>query len=155
MKVLEQAHVVQDITVNQFDEIVNNTISFGNLSFNDEELPEEGQDHNMALHISVKCVNDSMSQVLVDTGSSLNVMPKATLSKLAFKATLCLSALVVKTFDRCRRTIVGKIELSVKIGPQVFQILFQLMDINLAYSCLLGRPWIHAVGAVTFTLHQK
>ena len=29
------------------------------------------------------------------------------------------------------------------------------MDINLAYSCLLGRPWIHSVGVVPSTLHQK
>ncbi|KAI5402474.1 hypothetical protein KIW84_050191 [Lathyrus oleraceus] len=29
------------------------------------------------------------------------------------------------------------------------------MDIQPAYSCLLGRPWIHVVGAVTSTLHQK
>ena len=29
------------------------------------------------------------------------------------------------------------------------------MDINPTYSCLLGRPWIHAAGAVTSTLHQK
>ena len=29
------------------------------------------------------------------------------------------------------------------------------MDINPAYSCLLGRPWIHSVGVVLSTLHQK
>ena len=29
------------------------------------------------------------------------------------------------------------------------------MDINPTYSCLLGRPWIHAAGAVTSTLHQR
>ncbi|RDX82523.1 hypothetical protein CR513_36672, partial [Mucuna pruriens] len=29
------------------------------------------------------------------------------------------------------------------------------MDIRPAYSCLLGRPWIHGVGAVPFSLHQK
>ena len=29
------------------------------------------------------------------------------------------------------------------------------MDILSAYSCLLGRPWIHGAGAVTSTLHQK
>jgi len=29
------------------------------------------------------------------------------------------------------------------------------MDINPAYSCLLGRPWIHSVGVVPSTLHQK
>jgi hypothetical protein len=41
------------------------------------------------------------------------------------------------------------------IGPQLFNISFQVMDINPSYSCLLGRPWIHAAGAVTSTLHQK
>ena len=29
------------------------------------------------------------------------------------------------------------------------------MDINPTYSCLLGRPWIHSVGVVPSTLHQK
>ena len=29
------------------------------------------------------------------------------------------------------------------------------MDIIPAYNCLLGRPWIHEVGVVASTLHQK
>ena len=29
------------------------------------------------------------------------------------------------------------------------------MDINPAYNCLLGCPWIHSVGVVPSTLHQK
>jgi len=29
------------------------------------------------------------------------------------------------------------------------------MDILLAYSCLLGHPWIHSAGVVPSTLHQK
>ena len=29
------------------------------------------------------------------------------------------------------------------------------MDIQPAYRCLLGRPWIHEAGAVTSTLHPK
>ena len=29
------------------------------------------------------------------------------------------------------------------------------MDINLAYSYLLGRPWIHVVGVVPSMLHQR
>lgn len=67
VKVLEKAHVGQDIMVYQFDGIINNFTSCGNPSFTGEELQEEGRDHNKALHISVKCVNDNMSCVLVDT----------------------------------------------------------------------------------------
>ncbi|RDX61513.1 hypothetical protein CR513_60247, partial [Mucuna pruriens] len=29
------------------------------------------------------------------------------------------------------------------------------MDIRPAYSCLLGKPWIHAIGAVPSSLYQK
>ena len=29
------------------------------------------------------------------------------------------------------------------------------MDINPTYNCLLGRPWIHSIGVVPSTLHQK
>ena len=46
-------------------------------------------------------------------------------------------------------------DLLVKIGLSDFQFTFQVMDIHPAYSCLLGRPWIHEAGAVTSTLHQK
>lgn len=33
--------------------------------------------------------------------------------------------------------------------------IFYVMDIHLAYSCLLGRPSIHDAGAITSTLHPK
>ena len=36
-----------------------------------------------------------------------------------------------------------------------FQSEFQVMDISSSYNYLLGRPWIHIVGAVPSTLHQK
>ncbi|XP_050897804.1 uncharacterized protein LOC127104675 [Lathyrus oleraceus] len=65
------------------------------------------------------------------------------------------TSLIVKAFDGSRRAVIGEVELPILIGPHVFNITFQVMDINPNYSCLLGRPWIHAVGAVTSTLHQK
>ena len=46
-------------------------------------------------------------------------------------------------------------ELPIQIGPCIFNIDFQVMDINPCYNCLLGRPWIHMVGAVPSTFHQK
>ncbi|XP_017984317.1 PREDICTED: uncharacterized protein LOC108663613 [Theobroma cacao] len=32
---------------------------------------------------------------------------------------------------------------------------FQVMDIAPSYNCLLGHPWIHMVGAIPSSLHQK
>ncbi|XP_073219742.1 uncharacterized protein [Cicer arietinum] len=156
MKFLNEAHVTHDITVDQFDGVVGNITACNGLSFSDVELPAEGVEHNKALHISVKCHDHILARVLVDNGSSLNVMPKSTLSKL-FVDGACLkpSAMVVKAFDGSRRQVIGEIALPIQIGPHNFGITFQVMDIKPAYSCLLGRPWIHAAGPVTSTLHQK
>jgi hypothetical protein len=82
-KVLDVAYVDHDVTIEQFDSIVANITDCNNLSFCDADLPEEGRHHNLALHISMSCKDDAMSNVLVDTGSSLNVLPKTTLTKLS------------------------------------------------------------------------
>ncbi|XP_058740943.1 uncharacterized protein LOC131613274, partial [Vicia villosa] len=156
MKVLDQAFVDHDVTVDHFDGIIANITACNNLSFCDEELPEEGRNHNLALHISMNCQSDSLSNVLVDTGSSLNVMPKTTLARLSYQGMpMKFSGVVVKAFDGSRKSVIGEVNLPMTIGPHTFQITFQVMDIQAAYSCLLGRPWIHEAGAVTSTLHQK
>ncbi|KAI5407420.1 hypothetical protein KIW84_053614 [Lathyrus oleraceus] len=155
-KVLDVAYVDQDVTIEQFDSIVANITAYNTLSFYDSDLPEEGRDHNLALHISMNCKDDAMSNVLVDTGSSLSVFPKSTLSRLSCQGPpMRQSGVVVKAFDESRKTVIGEVDLPIKIGPSDFQITFQVMDIHPSYSCLLGRPWIHEAGAVTSTLHQK
>ena len=65
------------------------------------------------------------------------------------------SAMIVRAFDGSKREVMGEVELPIQIGPCVFQVTFQVMDILPAYSCLLGRPWIHSAGVVPSTLHQK
>ena len=84
---MEQAYLDHDVTIGQFDGILANITTCNNLRFSDEELPEQGRNHNLALHISMNCQEDALSNVLVDTSSSLNVMPKSTLSKLSYQGT--------------------------------------------------------------------
>ena len=145
----------QDISVEGFGGIVNITAN-NYLIFADEEMPVEGKWHNKALHVSVKCMDHIVAKVLIDNGSSLNVMPKTTLDKLPFDASYMRpSSMVVRAFDGSHRDMRGEIDLPIHIGPHTCQIAFQVMDINPAYSCLLGQPWIHSVGVVPSTLHQK
>ncbi|XP_058729130.1 uncharacterized protein LOC131601329 [Vicia villosa] len=156
MKILSAAHVTKDITVNQFDGMVANLTAGACLSFSEHELPSQGKEQNKALHISIQCGKAHLSRVLIDTGSSLNVMPKATLDKIDLEGLVIRpSRLVVKAFDGSQSPVFGEVDLPVVIGPHTFCINFQVMEIEPAYTCLLGRPWIHAAGAVTSTLHQK
>ncbi|XP_050920068.1 uncharacterized protein LOC127137672 [Lathyrus oleraceus] len=156
MKVLSVAHITKDIIVEQFDDMIACVTTGNFLGFNDDEMPVEGKNHNKALHIFLRCIDTILSRVLVDTGSSLNFMPKTTLVKLPLEGlNMKPNTLIVKAFDGSRRAVIGEIDLPIKIGPTIFTITFQVMDIHPRYSCLLGRPWIHSAGAVTSTLHQK
>ncbi|XP_058784944.1 uncharacterized protein LOC131659833 [Vicia villosa] len=124
--------------------------------FSDHELPPQGKEHNKALHIFIQCGKAHLSRVLIDTGSSLNVMPKSTLDKIDLEGLVIRpSRLVVKAFDGSQSPVFGEVDLPVVIGPHTFCINVQVMEIEPAYTCLLGRPWIHAAGAITSTLHQK
>ena len=58
-------------------------------------------------------------------------------------------------FDGTRKEVIGNMELPIQIGPYIFNIDFQVMDINSPYNCLLGQHWIHMAGVVPFILHQK
>lgn len=84
-KVLEQAYAEHDVIVDQFDHIVASITYCNNLSFCDEEFPEEGKNHNLALHICMNCKEEDLSNVLVEIGSSLNVLPKSTLARLSYQ----------------------------------------------------------------------
>jgi len=86
VKVFNEAHEAQDISIEGFEGIVNNITTNNYLTFAEEEIPAEGRGHNRALNVSVKCMEHVMAKVLIDNGSSLNVMPKSTLKKLPFNA---------------------------------------------------------------------
>ncbi|RDX95815.1 hypothetical protein CR513_21598, partial [Mucuna pruriens] len=156
LKVLNDAHVAQDITPEKFEGTINNITTSRHLSFYEDEIPIEGRGHNQPLHIVVKCGNYMIVRVLIDNGSSLNVMPKVTLDKLySTGSTFNISLVVVRAFDGSKQKVMGKITLPTHIGLTTFDITFQVMDIRPAYNCLLGRPWIHAAGEVPSSLHQK
>ena len=124
-KVSEQAYVEHDVMVDQFDHIVANITSCNNLSFCDEELPDEGKNHNLVLHISMNYKEDALSYVLVDIGSLMNVLPKSNLSRLSYQgAPMRYSGKIIKAFDGSRKTVIREVDLPVKIGPSDFQITF-------------------------------
>ena len=49
----------------------------------------------------------------------------------------------------------GQIRLSVQAGTDVIEVDFIVVDAFSPYTAIMGRPWIHSLGAVSSTLHQK
>ena len=83
MKALGEAYVTLTISVNGIDQLVENITVDACIAFTDEEIPLEGRDSAKALHFSIKCKGHIVPQALLDNGSSLNVMPMSTLSRLS------------------------------------------------------------------------
>ncbi|XP_070004921.1 uncharacterized protein [Nicotiana sylvestris] len=96
-----------------------------------------------------------VTRVLVDNGSSANIYPLSTLSKLKIEdERIHKNSIFVWGFDGGGKDSVGDIVLELTIRPVEFTMEFQVLDIAVSYNLLLGRPWIHAAKAVPSTLHQ-
>ena len=100
------------------------------------------------LYVSIECRGTTLSHVLVDTDSSLNVLPKKALDRLDCEGlTLKPNNIVVRAFDSSKRMVHGEVDIPIKVGTQTFNSTFYVMDILPSYSCLLGGHWIHRDGA--------
>ena len=49
----------------------------------------------------------------------------------------------------------GQIRLPIQIDSEVVEVNFIVVDSYSPYTAIVARPWLHALGAVSFTLHQK
>ncbi|KAK8684177.1 hypothetical protein V6N13_040208 [Hibiscus sabdariffa] len=156
LKLLNQTFVPKEISIDMVDWLVGNIAMDNFISFSDEEIPKGARGSYKALHITTRCKGHTLPGVLIDNGSALNVLPVTTLKKLPIDSTHKKAYHnTVKAFDGTQRDVLGKITVPLLIGPADYEVDFVVMDIKPTYSCLLGRPWIHAAGAVPSTLHQK
>ena len=47
----------------------------------------------------------------------------------------------------------GQIRLPIQAGSEVMEVDFIVMDAYSLYMAIVARPWLHAVGAISSTLH--
>ena len=78
LKVLKETHVPTSITDSSFKGMVSLVLATNEVSFSDYELPLEGKDHTLAMHILVKYEDMIVARVLIDNGSALNICSMTT-----------------------------------------------------------------------------
>ncbi|MQL76259.1 hypothetical protein Taro_008649, partial [Colocasia esculenta] len=96
-----------------------------------------------------------MSQCLVDSGASINLVSLDTLN--FYGVTLQAirpSAITVMAYDNTSRSPKGVVALKVGLGLSVTEMDFHILDMDLSFRMILGRPFIQALGAVISTVHQ-
>ena len=68
LKVLNEAYVPTEITINQLEKMVGKIFEVNRISFSDDELPVEGTGHNRGLYITVKYEDFYVTHVMIDGG---------------------------------------------------------------------------------------
>ncbi|XP_070020568.1 uncharacterized protein [Nicotiana sylvestris] len=138
MKILNEAHVPDKITVNHLEKIAGKIFEANRITFSDDELPMEGTEHNRVLYLMCEYLSPVYPAKTEDWHR-----------KNPLEQCVC-----VRGFDGGGKDSVGDIMLELSIGPVEFTMEFQVLDVDVSYNLLLGRPWIHAAKAVPSSLHQ-
>ena len=97
-----------------------------------------------------------MKRVMVDQGSAVEIMYPDLYKGLGLKPqdlTPYNSPLI--SFEGRPVIPKGRIRLPVQAGSEVVELDFIVVDVYSPYTALVARPWLHALGAVPSTLHQK
>ena len=97
-----------------------------------------------------------VKRVMVDQGSVAEIMYPDLYKGLGLKPedlTTYRSSFV--SFEGKMVVPKGQIRLPVQAGADVVEVDFIVVDAFSLYTTIMGRPWLHSLGAVSSTFHQK
>ncbi|XP_030970258.1 uncharacterized protein LOC115990582 [Quercus lobata] len=126
------------------------------LGFSDEDKIGTIQPHNDALVVTLRIGGFDVKRVLVDQGSAVEVMYPDLYKELNLRPkdlTAYDSPLV--SFKGKTVTPKGQIRLPIQTRSEVVEMDFIVVDAYSPYTAIMARPWLHALEAISFTLHQK
>ena len=126
------------------------------IAFNDDDLEGTIQPHDDALVVTAKINGFIMKRVIVDQGSGADVMYPNLFKRLGLRnKDLSKYDTPLVGFDGQVVIPEGQIPFLVNMeGKEVVVAIIVVTSFS-PYTAILGRPWIHAMGAVPSTLHMK
>ena len=97
-----------------------------------------------------------VKRVMVDGGSTAEIMYPDLYKGLKLKPKdLMPYSSPLMSFDRKLVISKGMIRLPIQTGPEIVEVNFIVVDTYFPYTTIVGRPWLHTLGAVASSLHQK
>ena len=126
------------------------------LSFSDADKQGTIQPHDDALVVTLRIGGYDVKRVMVDQGSAAEIMYPDLFKGLGLKSEdlrSYISPLV--SFEGKMVVPKGQIRLPVQTGTDVVEVDFIVVEAFSPYTAIMGRPWLHSLGVVSSTLHQK
>ncbi|KAF3595126.1 hypothetical protein DY000_02021696 [Brassica cretica] len=125
------------------------------ISFTAKEQEKVLTPHHDALVISLTVGNCLVKRILVDNGSSSNIIFQAAYKDLGLEESALTRRITpLIGFSGEVKQTAGEVTLPVCAEGVNMSTKFLIVDCDSSYNMILGRPWIHGMGAVPSTLHQ-
>ena len=126
------------------------------LGFLDDYKLGTIQPYDDVLVVTLRIGGYDVKRVMIDQGSTAEVMYPDLFKGLNLKPknlTAYNSPLV--SFEGKMVIPKEQIKLPMQTGSDVVEVDFIMVDALSLYTVIMGRPWLHTLGAVSSTLHQK
>ncbi|KAJ9557837.1 hypothetical protein OSB04_012451 [Centaurea solstitialis] len=126
------------------------------ITFDKDDTQGVHHKHHDALVIQLTIGNCSTKRILIDGGSSANVIFADTLKVMGIeRSEIVRRSTTLIGFNGDPMNTLGEIILPIFAKGINKQTKFNVVDCQSAYNVILGRPWIHEMKAVPSTYHQK
>ncbi|KAJ9539548.1 hypothetical protein OSB04_032281 [Centaurea solstitialis] len=126
------------------------------ITFDQDDTQGVHHKHHDALVIQLTIGNCSTKRILIDGGSSANVIFADTLKVMGIeRSEIVRRSTTLIGFNGDPMNTLGEIILPVFAKGIDKQTKFNVVDYQSAYNVILGRPWIHEMKAIPSTYHQK
>ena len=126
------------------------------LGFSDEDKLGTVQPHDDALVVTLRIGGYDVKRVIINQGRATEIMYPDLFKGLNLKPENLIAYNSPLVSFKGKMVIPkGQIRLLVQIGSDVVEVDFIVVDAFSPYTTIMGRPWLHTLGAVSFTLHQK
>ena len=114
------------------------------------------QPYDDAIVVTLKIGGSNVKRVLVDQDSGIKIMYLNLFKrlKLRFEDPTCYDSPLIG-FDGKVVFSKGQIQLPIQTGTKVVEANFIVVDTYSPYTAIVARPWLHAMEAVSSTLHLK
>ncbi|KAG7552794.1 Retrotransposon gag domain [Arabidopsis thaliana x Arabidopsis arenosa] len=125
------------------------------VTFSESETSQLDKPHDDALVITLDIAHCEVSRVLVDTGSSVDLIFLDTLTRMGIsKQSIKGPPSPLVSFTSETSMSIGTIVLPVSAEGIVKMVEFTVFDRPAAYNVILGTPWLYEMKAVPSTYHQ-
>ncbi|XP_023634631.1 uncharacterized protein LOC111829555 [Capsella rubella] len=124
------------------------------ITFSSDDAKGIQHPHNDSIVVEVTMGNYDVERVLIDTGSTVNVLFLGTLAKMGIsESEIKPKARTLTGYDGTTRLAMGDIKIEVKVGVVAKKLKLTVVDAPLIYNAILGSTWIYAMRAIHYVYH--